>query len=124
MQQQSPFQLDGELPDSEASFDPAQLSQALLNLLKNAQESGSPDDEIQLSLQRQGSHWRIDIVDRGSGMSDTVLANALVPFYSTKRSGTGLGLALVREIIEAHNGKLSFANRDQGGLRVTIRLPV
>ncbi|TDQ48176.1 sensor histidine kinase [Permianibacter aggregans] len=124
LQQQSAFQLDGELPDSEASFDPAQLSQALLNLLKNAQESGSPDDEIKLSLQRQGNHWRIDIIDRGSGMSDTVLANALVPFYSTKRSGTGLGLALVREIIEAHNGKLSFANRDQGGLRVTIRLPV
>ena len=61
--------------------------------------------------------------DRGSGMSETVLANALLPFYSTKRSGTGLGLALAREISEAHGGRLTLANRDGGGLAVTMILP-
>ena len=56
-------------------------------------------------------------------MNDAVLTNALVPFYSTKRSGTGLGLALAREIAEAHGGRITLGNRDGGGLAVTMILP-
>ena len=67
--------------------------------------------------------WRIEVLDRGSGMNDSVLQNALVPFYSTKRNGTGLGLALTREIAEAHGGRLSLHNREGGGLCVAIQLP-
>jgi two-component system nitrogen regulation sensor histidine kinase NtrY len=51
------------------------------------------------------------------------LTHALVPFYSTKRSGTGLGLALTREIIEAHGGGISLSNREGGGLVVSLSLP-
>ncbi len=47
----------------------------------------------------------------------------MLPFYSTKRDGTGLGLALCREIIEAHNGRIHFANRPERGLNVSIWLP-
>lgn len=103
--------------------DPAQIEQALLNLLKNAQEAGGPADEVRLRIRRGIDAWRIEVLDRGSGMSEVVMANALVPFYSTKRSGTGLGLALVREIIEAHGGRVSLANREGGGLCVSLLLP-
>jgi two-component system nitrogen regulation sensor histidine kinase NtrY len=118
-----PFTQDGPLPDEPAQFDPAQIAQALLNLLKNAHESGSRPDRVALQVRRVHDGWRIDVLDRGTGMSDAVLTNALVPFYSTKRSGTGLGLALAREIAEAHGGRILLANREGGGLAVTIVLP-
>lgn len=118
------FTLTGELPAEPACFDGAQMEQALLNLLKNAHESGSQADGVALDVQRVQGMVRIAVQDRGPGMSDTVLANALVPFYSTKRSGTGLGLALAREIAEAHGGRILLANRDGGGLAVTMILPL
>lgn len=118
------FHLIGELPPEPARIDTAQMEQALLNLLKNAHESGSWPDHVELQIRRVQDVIRIDVLDRGSGMNDAVLTNALVPFYSTKRSGTGLGLALAREIAEAHGGRITLANREGGGLAVTMILPV
>ncbi|MCA1245670.1 PAS domain-containing sensor histidine kinase [Massilia sp. MS-15] len=117
------FRLLGELPQEPAWIDAAQMEQALLNLLKNAHESDSRPDAVALQVRRMQEAVRIDVLDRGSGMSETVLTNALVPFYSTKRSGTGLGLALAREIAEAHGGRIMLSNRDGGGLAVTLILP-
>ncbi|WP_370153009.1 MULTISPECIES: sensor histidine kinase [Pseudomonadota] len=121
--QQVPFRLAGEAPEDSVRVDPVQVEQVLINLLKNAHEAGSPADAVELEVRRVAAQWRIEIRDRGTGMSDTVLANALLPFYSTKRSGTGLGLALAREIVEAHGGRIQLANRDGGGLCITLSLP-
>jgi len=123
LQAQVDFRIAGHLPEEAARFDRAQIEQALLNLLKNAHESGSPPDAVELQVRRSQDLLRIEVSDRGSGMSEAVLTNALVPFYSTKRSGTGLGLALVREIAEAHGGRVLLANREGGGLAVTMILP-
>jgi signal transduction histidine kinase len=65
----------------------------------------------------------MQVADRGSGLSESALRDALLPFYSTKPTGTGLGLTLCREIIEAHGGRLSVANREGGGALVTVWLP-
>lgn len=117
------FRLEGALPAGAGWFDPAQIEQALLNLLKNAHESGSPPDQVALHIKAGVGMLRIEVADRGQGMNDAVLTNALVPFYSTKRSGTGLGLALAREIAEAHGGRITLANREGGGLTVALILP-
>ncbi len=117
------FRVVGELPQEPAWIDAAQMEQALLNLLKNAHESGSSPEDVELQVRRVQDALRIDVLDRGTGMSEAVLTNALVPFYSTKRSGTGLGLALAREIAEAHGGRITLANREGGGLAVTLILP-
>jgi two-component system, NtrC family, nitrogen regulation sensor histidine kinase NtrY len=123
LRSQVPFRIEGDPGDAAARFDPSQLEQALLNLLKNAHESGSAHDDVALGLRRLPGAWRIEVLDRGSGMNEAVLANALLPFYSTKRHGTGLGLALAREIAEAHGGRIALLNREGGGLCVSMVLP-
>jgi nitrogen fixation/metabolism regulation signal transduction histidine kinase len=117
------YQLVGSTPTAPGWFDAAQIEQVLINLIKNAHEAGGAEDGVTLSLSQVGHDWRIEVADRGPGMSETVLAQALLPFYSTKRAGTGLGLALAREITEAHGGRITLANREDGGLRVSLLLP-
>lgn len=118
------FHLVGKLPEEPGRFDTAQIEQVLINLIKNAHESGSAEEDVSLAIHVLGRDVRIEVADRGPGMSETVLAQALLPFYSTKRSGTGLGLALAREIAEAHGGRIALTNRDGGGLRVSLLLPL
>lgn len=124
LRSQIEFAIEGPLPEEPVRVDVPQMEQALLNLLKNAHESGSAPEAVTLRMRRQAGLLRIEVLDRGTGMSEAVLAQALVPFYSTKRSGTGLGLALAREIAEAHGGRIGLANREGGGLAVSLVLPV
>ncbi|MBF7074519.1 histidine kinase [Glaciecola sp. MH2013] len=104
--------------------DPVQLEQLLINLLKNAHESGSAPEDVAVDIEYRKQEVIIQVLDRGKGISDTVMSNALIPFYSTKPSGSGLGLALCREIIDAHHGQIGLYNRDGGGLAVRVALPM
>jgi nitrogen fixation/metabolism regulation signal transduction histidine kinase len=119
----APFRVEGALPARPVMLDVSQMEQVLINLLKNAAESGSPPGEISLAVRRLPDGVVMEIADRGSGFAGDVLRDALLPFFSTKPTGTGLGLTLCREIVEAHGGRLSLANRTGGGAMVTIWLP-
>ena len=123
LRSQVEFSADLQPADGIARIDAAQLEQTLINLLKNAHESGSSPEEVRLTVRKLPESWRIEVLDRGTGMNAAVLANALLPFYSTKRHGTGLGLALAREIAEAHGGRIALLNREGGGLCVALHLP-
>lgn len=103
--------------------DPVQLEQLLINLLKNAHESGSLAADVCIKLEQRQNESCISVMDKGKGISEAVMANALIPFYSTKPSGSGLGLALCREIADAHHGHIGLFNRDEGGLTVRVVLP-
>lgn len=117
------YTLSGAMPPEPGRFDPGQVEQALINLIRNAHESGSPPEEVTLAVSQRAGEVQLSVADRGPGMSDTVLAQALLPFYSTKRHGTGLGLALAREIAEAHGGRIALARREGGGLVAVLVLP-
>jgi nitrogen fixation/metabolism regulation signal transduction histidine kinase len=117
------FEMADDLPVAEAEFDPVQMEQVLINLFKNAAESGSPPAEVRLRVLQNSREVLIAVEDRGSGMAQEQMKLALLPFYSTKRGGTGLGLPLCREIIEAHGGTFNLFNREGGGTVATCKLP-
>jgi nitrogen fixation/metabolism regulation signal transduction histidine kinase len=117
------FRVLEPLPGRRVEVDAAQIEQVLINLVKNAIESGSPEDEVTLGVSERGGGFLVEVMDRGSGLTEEVLRDALLPFYSTKPKGTGLGLTLCREIVDAHGGRFSIANREGGGALVSVWLP-
>ena len=117
------FVLEGPLPAGPGWFDPPQLEQVLINLLKNAHESGSAAVAVTVAIGDSRGGTEIAVADRGPGMPLAVLEHALVPFFSTKPDGTGLGLTLSREIVEAHGGRLELRARAGGGTEVRVWLP-
>lgn len=112
------------LPTRPGWFDPAQIRQVLINLLKNAVEASDGDVRIGLRVDTtpEGETY-LQVSDTGRGMDDETMRKALLPFYSTKKSGSGLGLPLCREIVEGHGGKLTLQSRESGGTIVTCWLP-
>ncbi len=117
-----PFTRTGDLPARPGWFDPAQLQQVLIKLLKNAEESGSPREHITVKVTDTDDGLTFTVADRGHGMSDDEMRTALLPFYSSKKTGGGLGLALCAEIVEAHRGRLRLVRRDGGGTAVAVWL--
>ena len=105
--------------------DRAQLEQVLINLIKNAYESGATEVELTVQfspLLGEGSGVRLFVRDNGCGMSPDVLEHAFIPFFTTKPSGTGIGLSLCRQIILKHGGSITIDSEEGRGTTFTIRL--
>ena len=114
----------GQAPDRPGFFDRGQIQQVLINLLKNAHEVEGAKDEVKVVIENAAEGgFRISVLDRGPGISDEVMQNVFLPFFTTKPSGTGIGLALSREIVELHQGRLGLARREGGGMSVSVWLP-
>jgi len=112
------------LPVRAGWFDPAQIRQVLINLFKNAVEASEGDSRISLRVDTTPEEETyLQVTDSGRGMDEETMRKALLPFYSTKKAGSGLGLPLCREIVEGHGGKLTLQSRESGGAVVTCWLP-
>lgn len=110
-------------PTLQASIDPVQFEQLLINLVKNADEAMTEaEGEITINSTEQNNHLVIRIKDQGPGLNNP--DNLFVPFYTTKAKGSGIGLVLSRQIVEAHGGDLVLTNRvDSVGCEVIIQVP-
>jgi len=114
----------GDLPPTQA--DSTQLQQIFLNLFLNAFHAMPRGGELRVRtcLEGDGATIRIEVSDTGSGIREDLLEKVFEPFFTTRSKGTGLGLALSRQMIERHGGTIGVANRPGGGALFTLRLPV
>jgi signal transduction histidine kinase len=110
------------LPDIMA--DAPMLHQSFLNIFINAMQAMPEGGRIGIAIRVEGGRVVIDIDDDGQGIPADLLDKIWDPFFTTKDKGTGLGLGIVKNIIESHGGGIRVANREPHGARVTIGLPI
>lgn len=104
-------------------MDPDLVELALVNLLRNAVQSTEPNASVQISVEATDLVVRWVVVDEGHGIPDEIAGRLGEPFVTTRATGTGMGLAVVRRIMEASGGRLSVERARLGGTQVTLELP-
>jgi C4-dicarboxylate-specific signal transduction histidine kinase len=111
-------------PDSlELMADPGQLEQALVNLLKNAAEAtaGMAAPEVLVSARlARGGRLRIEVADNGPGVQEDLAGEIFTPFFSTKSRGSGIGLAMVRQLVHRNGGAVRYAKSIGAGARFVV----
>jgi len=109
-------------PDLTWRFDPEFIRQGMLNLLNNAVQAMPTGGEVRLVAKVDDSLY-LSVHDQGDGVSDDIRGKIFTPFFTTKKGGTGLGLATVRKIAEAHGGEIEVCDNDNRGTVFTVVLP-
>jgi signal transduction histidine kinase len=111
-------------PDVRLIVDSDQLEQLLINIVRNAVDASlETGGGVTVGWKSAGDWFELHVEDEGNGLPDT--SNLFVPFFTTKPNGSGIGLALSRQIAEAHGGTMSLEPRANGpGCRATLRLPM
>lgn len=106
------------------TIDREKIWAVMVNLLRNAKDACSEGDQIMVSSRRVGGDAVLQVTDTGPGMEPEVQEQAFTPYFSTKKSGTGLGLPTARRLIELHDGRLELSSEPGRGTQFTITLPV
>jgi PAS domain S-box-containing protein len=107
-----------------ATLDPGQFQQVFYNLIRNAYQALHGDDgQITLRTRFNDYEYVISIEDNGTGISPEHMGALFEPYLSTKASGSGLGLLIVRRIVREHGGEISIESQESRGTRVTLHLP-
>ena len=104
-------------------LDREQMKQAFYNVIKNSLEAMRRHGTLRIRTDLDDTHVIVSFVDTGAGMSAENLSRVFEPYFTTKPSGTGLGLLIVRRIVREHGGELSIESTEGKGLTLTIRLP-
>lgn len=118
------LKLEKDLPNVE--IDPEQFKQVFLNILINSIQAmeNTGDITIESLLDREQGKVLLHFSDTGTGIHEDKLEKVFDPFYTSKKEGTGLGMAVVQRIVTAHNGDVYLQNIPSGGLKVTIQIPI
>lgn len=120
----TPLTLECANFDLDFYADDVKLRQAIINLLKNAAESSPAGSPIELQITADETHLCISVKDQGCGIAKDHLAHIFEPFHTTKAYGTGLGLPIVKKIIDSHNGTISIDTGEGAGTTFLIKLPL
>lgn len=120
-----PAQVDLELPPERLAcrFDREHLSRALNNLLINAHQAAAGESEISVAVEAGGSSATIAVCDHGEPIPEPMREKIFTPFFTTREGGTGLGLALVKKIVDAHHGAIELQNDSATSKSFIITLP-
>ncbi len=113
--------LDPELPAMH--LDQETLQAALANLVKNALESLPEDGELTAITRVTPVGIAMDLIDTGCGMSDNTALNMFNAFYTTKPTGSGLGLPMARKVVQAHGGRIDVQSQEELGTKFTLEFP-
>ena len=120
--------IDTELADDLGAIlgDATQLRQIIHNLLRNAEDAleGRAGARIVIRTQQDNRHARLSLADNGPGFPVELLPRIFEPYVTTKARGTGLGLPIVKKIVDEHQGSIEISNAPEGGARIDIRLPL
>ena len=114
-------ELRADLPVLDLDRD--QMKQAFYNVIKNSFEAMKSRGILRIRTDMDESYVMISFTDTGGGISAENLSHVFEPYFTTKPSGTGLGLLIVRRIVREHGGELSIESSEGKGLTLTIRLP-
>ncbi len=104
--------------------DPMRIRQALINLLTNAVQSCSEGDSVTIHSFFKGKNLFLDVIDSGCGISPEMREAIFAPFFTTRKNGTGLGLPIVKKIVDSHGGSVEIIDNPSKGLTFRMIIPI
>jgi signal transduction histidine kinase len=110
-------------PD-EATFDPRHLEHALVALVTNAIQASPDGGSVTLGCRGSAGFWEVEVRDQGEGIGPETLPKIFRPYFTTKRDGTGIGLAVAQQVVQGHGGEINVRSSAGLGTCFTVRVPI